>query len=199
MTQPIFIIVAGVNGSGKTTLYTDNRTLFSDTKRVNADEILRQHQGDWQSSADNLRAMRMELKLIRKYIQEKVSFHMETTLAGNGKTQQELITQAQQQGFLVTLLYIGVSSPQIAIDRVAKRVAKGGHGVPTELILKRFRQSLANLPKIARSVDAVKIYSNEPFLELVYARDHNQVLQDLLVLHPWLPQSNEFYPLQGNS
>lgn len=188
MANPKFIIVAGVNGAGKTTLYTDNQSLFANTKRVNADEILRQQRGDWRSYADNLHAMRTELKLIDAYIQQRTSFHMETTLAGNGKTQQELITQAHSQGFIVTLLYVGVSSPQVAVSRVAERVSKGGHGVSTELILKRFRQSLNNLPKIARSADAVKIYSNDQLFHLIYARDQDRILQDKLSLHPWLPK-----------
>lgn len=47
MSRPAFIIVAGVNGAGKTTLYMDNPELFANTKRINADEILRQQQGNW--------------------------------------------------------------------------------------------------------------------------------------------------------
>ena len=39
------------------------RTLSVDrTKRINADEILRQMGGDWHKDSDNLKAMREEIK-----------------------------------------------------------------------------------------------------------------------------------------
>lgn len=189
MDQPRFIIVAGVNGAGKTTLYTDNQELFANTKRVNADEILRQQHGDWHRTADNLRAMRNELKTIQVCLQQKRSLHMETTLAGNGKTQVDLIEQAHAQGFVITLLYVGVSNPQTAVDRVQQRVAKGGHGVPTDVVLKRYRQSLNHLPRIAQLVDDVKIYTNDQQFQLVYAREQSEVLLDNLNANSWLPQA----------
>lgn len=192
MNEPQFIIVAGVNGAGKSTLYMDNQELFIDTKRVNADEILRQQHGDWRNATDNLHAMRIELKMIRTYLVQKQSFHMETTLAGNGRTQRDLIAQSHEQGFSVTLLYIGVPSPQIAMNRVHQRVAKGGHGIPNDLILKRFQQSLNNLSAIARIVDDVKIYTNDQQFALVYAREQAHVLLDNLSVESWLPSAESF-------
>lgn len=41
MSKPVYIVVAGVNGAGKSTLYRAFPELFSGTKRLNADEILR--------------------------------------------------------------------------------------------------------------------------------------------------------------
>ena len=45
--KPQYIIVAGINGAGKSTLYDTFPILFDKTKRINADEILRQMGGDW--------------------------------------------------------------------------------------------------------------------------------------------------------
>lgn len=195
MSKPIFIIVAGVNGAGKSTLYLDNPELFGKIKRLNADEILRQQHGHWQKTADNLNALRRELKDIRTCIAQSQSFHMETTLAGNGKTQRELIEHAHHQEFSVELLYVGVASPQTAINRVQQRLKKGGHGVPREMILKRFDQSLKHLPEIARIVDSVKIYTNDHHFQLIYARQDENTLLDNLNTAPWLPEAKELAPV----
>jgi Uncharacterized protein conserved in bacteria len=44
--QRKYIIVAGINGAGKSTLYRARPELFTNTKRLNADEILQQLGGD---------------------------------------------------------------------------------------------------------------------------------------------------------
>jgi predicted ABC-type ATPase len=43
------------------------------------------------------------------------------------------------------LLYFWLSSPKIAIERVAKRVSKGGHNIPIEVIERRYYRGLNNL------------------------------------------------------
>jgi len=129
MNRPTFIIVAGVNGAGKTTLYTDNHELFTNTRRINADEILQQQDGDWNNTADNLRSMREELREIHDALGQGTSIHMETTLAGNGYALKKIIAEAHANNYEISLLYVTVSSPQVAIQRVKSRVAKGGHGV----------------------------------------------------------------------
>lgn len=190
-----YLIVAGVNGAGKSTLYEVYPTLFGQTLRLNADEILRQLNGDWRVPKDNLAAMRIEVKKIRAALNTKKSLHVETTLAGNGHTQQNYINMAHDLGFSVTLLYVALANPTIAVKRVSQRVAKGGHGVPTNLIFKRYRQSLNNLPRIARQVDRIRIFANDQTLTLIFARDDNTILQDDLEDYPWLPSSKSLLKL----
>lgn len=57
--QRKYIIVAGINGAGKSTLYRARPELFTNTKRLNADEILQQLGGDWRKNSDNIKAMRL--------------------------------------------------------------------------------------------------------------------------------------------
>lgn len=59
--KPQYIIVAGINGAGKSTLYDTFPSLFDKTKRINADELLRQMGGDWHKDSDNLKAMKEEI------------------------------------------------------------------------------------------------------------------------------------------
>lgn len=42
------------------------------------------------------------------------------------------ITKAKEQGFYITMNYIGVETPEIAESRVKHRVENGGHGIPSD-------------------------------------------------------------------
>ena len=106
--KPQYIIVAGINGAGKSTLYDTFPCLFDKTKRINADELLRQMGGDWHKDSDNLKAMKEESKQLHYALDHQQSIHVETTLAGRGKAQLNLIDKAHKNGFEVALLYVAL-------------------------------------------------------------------------------------------
>lgn len=189
MTKPTYTIVAGINGAGKSTLFLATPSYFAGTQRINADEILRSQAGDWRDSRAQLRAMRENIHQIKQALASHTSFHTETTLAGNGKTQLDFIHQAHELGFDVTLLYVTLASAALAIDRVNHRVQKGGHGIPADVIKRRYDQSLTNLPTIAAAVDNVEIIDNSTStgLTLIYAQRHPSSSYNQLANYPWLP------------
>lgn len=55
------------------------------------------------------------------------------------------------------MYYVGVASVEIAKERVALRVKKGGHGIPDKDIERRFVESIKNLPRAIRVCDIVEI------------------------------------------
>ena len=63
-------------------------------------------------------------------------FGIETTLATRSLL--KTVRLAQQAGYTVTLLYFWLNSPELAIERVAARVATGGHNIPEERIRRRY-------------------------------------------------------------
>ena len=191
--KPQYIIVAGVNGAGKSTLYDTFPSLFDKTKRINADELLRQMGGDWHKDSDNLKAMKEEIKQLHYALDHQQSIHVETTLAGRGKAQLNLIDKAHKNGFEVALLYVALRDENLAIQRVNERVQKGGHGVPVATIKKRYQQSKHNLPLVAFKSDKVMIYDNSEKFTPVYARDKGQVFKNDLRHFPWINQ-NITYP-----
>lgn len=194
MTKPKYLIIAGVNGVGKSTLYTSEGSFFGNTKRINADEILKANHGDWHRDADNLHAMRQALKEIRNALKNHVSINTETTLAGNGKTQIELINLAHDEGYTVSLYYVGVANVETALARIKQRVAKGGHGVDETLVRKRYEQSLRNLPKIAKLVDNLYIYDNQKLFDLIYKNEHG-IIQDKSYGIDWIKKINSISKL----
>ena len=61
----------------------------------------------------------------------------------------------------MTLLFFLLSTPEQAVARVAKRVAMGGHNIPTEVILRRYEAGLANLFQLYMPVvDSWSLYDN---------------------------------------
>lgn len=143
--RPQYILVAGVNGAGKSALYRTEPKLFEGTRRLNADEKLQASGGDWRNPADAARAMRDTIKDLRHAIASGESIHQETTLAGSAKSFQNLIDRAHAQGYEVTILYVSLDSADKAVDRVASRVTKGGHGVAEADIRRRYESSLRNM------------------------------------------------------
>lgn len=78
---------------------------------------------------------------------------------------------AKEKGYQVVLLFFWLSSPKMAIERVAKRVSEGGHNIPIETIVRRYWLGLQNLFNIFApivdnwmffdNVDATKLLANE--------------------------------------
>lgn len=139
-------IISGPNGAGKTTAsYTVLPKILQCKEFVNADEIAR-GLSPFNPESVAIEAGRLMLKRISELLQKNESFSIETTLST--RSYFRLIEKAHTQGYEVTLLYFWLKSPEQAIERVAERVAKGGHNIPKDIIVRRYREGLDNLFKI---------------------------------------------------
>jgi predicted ABC-type ATPase len=98
------------------------------------------------------------VKFYEKYLSEKKSFSMETTLSGNSPIQ--YLKKAKENGFETSLIYIGIGSPSNSKVRIENRVLQGGHNIPDEDIIRRHRRSMENLKKAIKYCDKTKIYDN---------------------------------------
>jgi len=163
--QPTYTIFAGVNGSGKSTLY-NTLYIYHDNLgvRINSDEILVANGGDWRNAKDQAEAMKEAVRLIKDCIKRGISFNQETTLSGRSIINN--ILNAKKSGFKIKLHYIGLESSKLAIQRVADRVNKGGHGIPKEDIERRYNTSLSNLKEVIPLLDNLYIYDNSKYRNL---------------------------------
>lgn len=136
-------IIAGCNGAGKTTAsYTVLPEILECREFVNADEIAK-GLSPFNPSSVAIEAGRLMLKRIGELLSAGVSFSVETTLSTRSYI--NLIQQAQNQGYSVSLIYFWLNSPELAIERVKQRVANGGHDVPAPIIRRRYRSGLEKL------------------------------------------------------
>ncbi|WP_267202511.1 zeta toxin family protein [Limosilactobacillus kribbianus] len=182
-----YIIFAGVNGAGKSTIYQTSADLFRNTVRINADEILRAFQGNWRKEGDNFKAMRKAVLKLDQAFQNGDSINQETTLASSFKAYKRRIDEAHKLGYQVSLYYVGLANPDIAVSRVQQRVAKGGHGVPEELIRRRYKISLIRLNQLAKYFDEANIYDNSTsHAVLVFSREGSRVITDNTEGFNWL-------------
>lgn len=179
-----YTIFAGVNGAGKTSIYKSiyyNENI--DEKRINTDEMVARI-GSWQDNNIQIKCAREAVKLIKKYILEGISFNQETTLSG--KSIISNIKLAKEKGFYVTMNYIGVESVDIAKERVAIRVRKGGHGIPDEAIERRYGDSLENLSKVVSICDKINIYDNSEMFKLVMVINNGEIIWNDKKIPNWL-------------
>ena len=71
-----------------------------------------------------------------------------------------LVLAAKERKFTIRLIYVLLKSPQLNIERVRLRVAKGGHDVPSEKILERREKSLQQLPWFLAHTDDAWLFDN---------------------------------------
>lgn len=155
-------IIAGCNGAGKTTA---SMTILPKSllvkEFVNADEIAK-GLSPFNPEGVAIEAGRLMLERIKYLMDKGESFSIETTLATRSYV--NLVREAKALGYQVHLIYFWLNSPQLAIDRVAERVRKGGHNIPHDVILRRYYKGISNLFKLFMDeVDIWAIYDNSDF------------------------------------
>lgn len=186
MSKNLYLF-AGVNGVGKSTMYNSQiEEGIKQSIRINTDEIVRTF-GDWKNNADQIKAAKIAIKLRNHCFEEGKSFNEETTLTG--KTILKTIDKAKELGYKIYLYYIGVDSPEIAKERVRNRVLKGGHDISSEVIEKRYYESLENLKKIISKFDYVDIYDNTDIYKLVFSFANNEIIENSISSSEWAKEA----------
>ena len=173
--KKVFYLFAGVNGAGKSTLY-NSESLNNDIKntiRINTDEIVREI-GDWRNNSDQLKAAKMAINLRNECFLYGKSFNEETTLTG--KTILKTIDRAKELGYELQLFYVGVSSTEMAKERIKSRVEKGGHHIENDIVEKRYYESLKNLKEILLKFDKVYLYDNSKKYKNIFSFSNNKIL-----------------------
>ena len=139
-------IISGCNGAGKTTAsYTVLPEILNCKEFVNADEIAR-GLSPFNPGSVAIEAGKLMLQRIEELLKRNETFSIETTLATRSYV--NLVKQAQEQGYSVRLLFFWLSTPELAVKRVAERVSKGGHDIPQDIIRRRYVAGINNLFKL---------------------------------------------------
>jgi predicted ABC-type ATPase len=94
----------------------------------------------------------------RQWLATGQSFTFETVMSSGDKV--ELLDEARARGFRTYLYYVCTDSPLINRERVAIRVAQGGHDVPEVKIDARYRRSVALLPNAIRRTSRAYVFDN---------------------------------------
>lgn len=91
-------------------------------------------------------------------LRQHQSFTFETVMSSPDKIQ--LLQKAQELGYKTYLYYVATEDPNINIERVANRVAKGGHDVPNDKIISRYHRSLDLLLSAIKATNRAYLFDN---------------------------------------
>jgi predicted ABC-type ATPase len=154
---------------------------------VNSDEIAKRLSPN-KPEESAVRASRLMMERIEELIEKGATFGVETTLAT--RTLVRVIAEAQQKGYIVTLVFFWLKMPELAVERVKLRVEAGGHYVPEATIRRRYDVGIRNLFNLYIPVCDYWIMidnSNNPSTIIaeggtnVVTKIHNKTLYNLLI------------------
>lgn len=153
------IIIAGPNGAGKTTFareYLQNEAHCPDFINV---DLIAAGLSPFNPDRAAIQAGRIMLSEIERRVRKRESFAFETTLSGT--VYARMIPAWRVAGYRVRLIFLSLPDADMAISRVATRVAQGGHNVSSAVIRRRFDAGLRNFQNVYTNlVDQWEWYDN---------------------------------------
>lgn len=144
----VVYIVGGSNGAGKTT-FAKEFIKMAGIIFLNADEIARELNPQ-DTEGGKLQAGRVLFKRLEALVTKGNSFVIESTLSG--LTIKKGIQRLKEEGYHISLLYVFLDNPDLAVDRVKIRVKEGGHNIPEPDIRRRYYRSMVNFWNIYRDL-----------------------------------------------
>ncbi|WP_242045372.1 zeta toxin family protein [Anabaena catenula] len=143
----LYIIIYGANGSGKTTIPLQILPYFLEVfEYVNADKIAAGI-SPFNAEYVAIEAGRLMLKRLETLVYDKAEFAFESTLAARNFAR--FIRECKNQGYIINLIYFWLETPELAISRVSRWVASGGHNIPEDIIRRRYERGRRNLTDLS--------------------------------------------------
>jgi len=161
-SHPSIVVLAGPNGAGKSTaapfLLRDTLAVL---EFVNADQIA-QGLSAFDPDTVAVTAGRLMLARLDDLARQHASFAFETTLASRSFA--PWLRRRLFEGYTVHVVFLWLASAELALARVAERVARGGHDVPEEVVRRRYRAGLRNLFSLYRPLATTwRVYDSGDF------------------------------------
>lgn len=91
-------------------------------------------------------AGRLMIQRLRTLADSGTDFAFETTLAARNFAR--FLSDCKTKGYTINLIYFWLQSPELAIERVQRRVESGGHSIPEDVIRRRYDRGRKNLTSL---------------------------------------------------
>lgn len=158
--RPTVYVIAGPNGAGKTTFANRYLPRIVECRTfVNAD-LIAQGLSPYDADAVAVEAGKLFLRRINELAAKRVDFAFETTLSG--RSYLRLFRELKAAGYTVHLIFLWIPVVELSLERIAVRVSKGGHDIPSEVVRRRFNRSMHNLLHVYRGLcDDIVIFDNQ--------------------------------------
>lgn len=171
MPQPSLWIIGGPNGAGKTTLATHGRfrRLLRNVRFLNPDQVALTRlqsvgrRGFADATPDELQrcfveAAGMVEHELRAGLARGEAMGVESVLSTHKYC--PLVEQVIGGKGFFGLIYIGLRDAELSRQRIAWRVAQGGHDVPKDKLVARWNKSVENLAWFAQRADRFWVVDN---------------------------------------
>ncbi len=166
-------VLAGGNGAGKSTFF-DHYLKKHGVTFVNAD-LIAKDVDPGNPEGLSYQAATLASRIREDLIIQGVSFCFETVFSHKSKI--DFLAQAKANGYKIILVYIHLFDPSLNEARVAQRVSKGGHNVPTNKIRSRIPRTMKNIKTALSIVDEARILDNsskdDPFKQIIVMKSQN--------------------------
>ena len=153
---PQLTVVIGANGAGKTTWAYRSRGLLP-KPFYDADSIA-EGLGDANSAEFQRQARHIVDEAIAGVLTQRRSFGFESTYSGTSRP--AIVERAKRLGYSTHGVFIGTAHHEINVARVRKRVEAGGHDIPANEIVRRWKAAQENLLRTWDSFDMITIVDN---------------------------------------
>jgi predicted ABC-type ATPase len=159
-SAPRCIIIAGPNGAGKTTFAREFLSREAGVVHFVNPDLIAGGLSPLRPELAALAAGRLFLRELDRLAKAKNDFAFESTLSGLTYLGRRL-KRWKAAGYQIQIVYLRISSPQVALRRIAGRVKQGGHNVPRRDVLRRYARSWTNFDKHYRLLaDTWSVYDN---------------------------------------
>ena len=177
--MPVFTIVGGVNGTGKSSLSGVLRSCLDDLGViVDPDKLTAQAGGDEYAGGQ------AAIAKLQTCLAAGIDFTEESTLSGSYA--RKMARAARAAGYTVRLYYVGLNSAEDALQRIANRVAHGGHNIPAEDVRRRFARRFSDLEKLLPLCNEAVFYDNNNGFQVVASYRNGEIVPVGDYRPPWL-------------
>lgn len=182
--MPNLFIIGGANGAGKTTAAMQLLPNFLDIfEYVNADEIAK-GLSPFNPESVAIQAGRLMLQRLQMLSNAATDFAFESTLAARNYAR--FLRSCKTKDYTINLIYFWLQSPELATERVRRRVESGGHNIPEETIRRRYERGRINLIELYLPLcDSWMIYDNSYSQPQLVAAGNTQQEPIIFLLETW--------------
>ena len=185
----VYSIIGGVNGSGKSSLrgtlvaQRNDMGVIVDTDAITAS-----------CGGDKILGGKKAIKIINACLEKGCNLTQETTLSG--KMIEKTISRAKEKGYYIKLYYVAVGTVEESLARIKNRVAKGGHNIPAEDVIRRYNKRFVDLSRILPLCDEAQFYDNENGFIQVAEYSNGEITKKGDAVPDWLVELMEMCNVQ---
>ncbi|NPV92164.1 MAG: hypothetical protein HPY50_15460 [Firmicutes bacterium] len=186
--KPIILVFVGPNGSGKSSLAAEYQVFSCFPKPyLCPDEMVkRKRYKEILDVNDRYKKAKKDLQVLREmHLLWNKKFTFETV--GTDPEKIAFLKRAKALGYYIEVVFVTTRDPEINIERIKKRVAKGGHDVKEDDVRRRYGLCMELLPAYIEVADVINVYDNsEENFEgseyqplIVFSKDHQDIYYSL--------------------